>query len=169
MKFRNYTSSLFLTLLVLTSHQKSSFTACIYLVLYKFRAVVEFARKCDERNQLIGPFWFFFIEPVVLYFRSTQKVFSSWVLNSAYLFCLVRFSSSNVITCMWRAEFWTSRTVVIEEWRFLFFVLHTSTINYHGEEQHNIDSFIIVQYCLLPTLKLAYCRPRPRKLVKEVA
>ena len=123
MKFRNYTSSLFLTLLVLTSHISKKIVHCLYkyLVLYKFRAVVEFARKCDERNQLIGPFWSFFIEPV-LYLLSTQKVFSSRVLNSAYLFCVVRFSSCNVITCMWRAEFLTSRTVVIEEWRFLFFV-----------------------------------------------
>ena len=128
MKFRNYTSSLFLTLLVLTLSSKK-IVHCLYkyLVLYKFRAVVEFARKCDERNQLIGPFWSFFIEPV-LYFRLKSFLFSR-VLNSAYLFCVVRFSSCNVITCMWRAEFLTSRTVVIEEWRFLFFVLHAIIMN----------------------------------------
>ena len=156
MKFRNYTSSLFLT--------SKKIVHCLYkyLVLYKFRAVVEFPESVTNAISWLVRFDPFFIEPV-LYFDS-----KSFFSETPYLFCVVRFSScGNVITCMWRAEFWTSRTVVIEEWRFLFFVLHT--INYHGEEQHNIDSFIIVQYCLLPTLKLAYCRPGPRKLVKEVA
>ena len=111
MKFRNYTSSLFLT--------SKKIVHCLYkyLVLYKFRAVVEFPESVTNAISWLVRFDPFFIEPV-LYFDS-----KSFFSETPYLFCVVRFSScGNVITCMWRAEFLTSRTVVIEEWRFLFFV-----------------------------------------------